>query len=700
MNNVPAKITDPNEAAQALFKDARAQADAEKGAWPYQWFKHEKYAQASGRGTVKGRFVIKDSGNPNASAAGLWVGLIRQPHTIKGYYDFQKWLRPYQFLVQTESDGSFSIPNVLAGDNYTLWAYGTGAAGTFLSQEQAGGKPPLLYNLPAKPFNVKVTGGGAVDLGTITWTPTRVGATVFELGVPTRKADTFRHSEDFWSPEMSPKLGYPTPLWGGQMFFPSDFPDGMTYTVGKSRWTTDWNYVLPSLPDAEGIYQACTGTIHFDLAEAPVSGAKASLYIGCAGDDGGHVVISINGTDLATVPDVTAEPNPLTTEMSGRKKGVGGFDPSYSDNSSIHFGDHGPFSDERITFPAKLLKAGQNTLTITKNTRDLTCYVMVDYLRLELPGHVPPAPANVIAYAGKNQTLVCWSLVPGATSYNLLRSTTADSGYAPIASGLVGPVCGSGPSRMTYTDPTAANATQYFYAVQSVNPTGQSANSKASSGVTPSAKLAANLPATPMGVKVASSGSRKVALGWTASPGADYYSVWRTTLYEDGVGGNYPLRTILLDDATTGTSYTDSTPTDGKIYSYHVEATNAAGTSAASAMVTAKPLPPPPAVAPQSFAGKWTDTRNGPVATLNWSPVPGATGYVIYRSTQPDGPFQWPNDFVTTVVSTTYTDKNDDKKGAKVTDKTLVPTKDYYYRVTAVNVGGISPSATTQLKAK
>ena len=75
----------------------------------------------------------------------------------------------------------------------------------------------------------------------------RVGATVFELGYPNRKADKFRHGEDYWAPGKSPKLGYPTPVWGGQMEFPLDFPDGVNYTVGKSQWATDWNYILPFL---------------------------------------------------------------------------------------------------------------------------------------------------------------------------------------------------------------------------------------------------------------------------------------------------------------------------------------------------------------------------------------------------------------------------------------------------------------------
>ena len=92
--------------------------------------------------------------------------------------------------------------------------------------------------------------------------------------------------------------------------------------------------------------------------------------------------------------------------------------------------------------------------------------------------------------------------------------------------------------------------------------------------------------------------------------------------------------------------------------------------------------------------------RQGDDITLTWSPVPGATGYVLYRSTNPDGPFRWPEDFTTTVSSATYTDQNDDKKPSRDLTKILDPAKDYYYRITAVNAGGISPSATVHVKAK
>jgi rhamnogalacturonan endolyase len=697
MNNIPASITDPAKAARALYDDALAQAVAEAKAWPYSWFKNDKYPPASGRGTVSGKFVINDSGNPGASAAGLWVGLEEQPATVNGTNDFQKWLKCYQYWVKSDADGNFKITSVLPGQNYTLYAFGPGAAGTFVSQVQQGGNPPLECNVPAKPFAVQVTPGTTTNLGDVSWTPVRVGATVFQLGFPDRKAGEFRHGEDFWTPGKTPKFGYPTPVWGGQMEFPIDFPDGLTYTVGKSRWDTDWNYVLPSLPDTNGDYQVAKAAINFDLAKAPADDAQASLYIAAAGGDTGRknedkIQVSINGTDLSSAAGVTGAPDPMTPV---------GYDIAYSDDCSIHFGDHGPFSDERINFPASMLHPGQNTITIVEGSKGLSSNLMVDYLRLEVAGYVPPAPASVTAYAGNGKTLVSWPTVPGAASYDVLRSTKAGSGYSPVVTGKIGAVAGSDVGTMTYTDTTAANGTPYYYAVVSANAVGKSAASPASAAVTPAATAAADVPAAPQGLKVTSSGHHSVALTWTASPGANYYSVSRATMYPNGVGVDYPLRTIVLNDAMPNTTFTDTTPTDGRIYNYFVQATNAAGTSAPSSQVTAKPVAPPPAAAPADLAGSWVDGRDGAGVTLKWSPVPGAVGYVVYRSAQDAGTFNFPADFVTALVETTYTDRNKPpKKGSRNADTHLLPSSGYTYQVTAVNSGGISPPATVDVGPK
>ena len=686
LNHVSASVTNAGQAAQLLFKDAQARAAAEEKAWPYRWFAHDKYVQESGRGTVTGKMVIDDRWNPSASAAGLWVGLQQQPQTYKGIYDFQKWSKTYQFWVKTEADGSFTIPHVIAGENYILWAFGPGAAGTFMSKELAGGQPPLLYQLPAKPFSVSVKAGEIAQLGIVTWTPSRVAPTVFELGIPNRKADEFRHGEDYWHPGKPPKLGFPTPVWGGQMEFPLDFPTGMNFKVGSSQWTKDWNYVLPAAADATGQYQSCSGTITFDLRQAPVSGTQASLYLALAGNDGDKVVVSVNAINLGSAAGVTAVPNAITPA---------GFAPPYSDTSSIHFSDHGPFSDERINFPAELLRAGKNTITVTMDSRKLVSFLMIDYLRLELPGYSPPAPSDVMQFAGNNRVLILWSPTPGATSYNILRSTKRDTDYTLLATGVPGPICGSGKGKASFTDTHVVNGTTYFYAIQSLNPVGLSAISSAGEGATPAADFAAVAPHAPTELIITSSGHHNVALRWNASRGANGYSVWRTTLHEDGIGGTYAIGTTLLGDALTNTSYTDNWPTDGRIYSYHVTATSAGGTSEPSVAVTAVPLPDAPASAPTSLTARWTKFRDGTGITLSWPPVPGATGYVIYRSLKSDQAFVWPADFLTALVETAYFDKGDTDKNARV--KGLSASCDYYYQVTAVNAGGISPSTTIRV---
>ena len=132
------------------------------------------------------------------------------------------------------------------------------------------------------------------------------------------------------------------------------------------------------------------------------------------------------------------------------------------------------------------------------------------------------------------------------------------------------------------------------------------------------------------------------------------------------------------------------------MYSYYVQATNAAGTSAPSAAVTAAPVPPPPAAAPDGLTGTWTKTRDGNAIKLHWSPVPGAVGYVVYRSKGTDASFNWPANFVTTQVETTYLDKGyvEKKPNAKPLDASTA----YSYQVTAVNSGGVSPPATLQVQ--
>ncbi|HZS55986.1 MAG TPA: polysaccharide lyase family protein, partial [Bryobacteraceae bacterium] len=657
-NNVSSSITDMTQASSTLYADAVAQVAAEQTAWPYSWFVNQYYSAASNRGMVTGKIVINDIYNPNASAANLWVGVIQQPATSNGIYDFQLWIKPYQFWAKTDANGNFSIPNVIAGTNYTLYAFGPGAAGTFQSQPQNGGNTPNLEDLPASPFSVTVTGGTTTALGNVTWTPTRIGPTVFEIGYPDRTAAKFRHGDDYWVGDIGPSPTLPSPVWNKHLEYPNDFPSGPKYVVGTSRWSTDWNYVQPAVKSSTGAFGGSTSTITFNLPAALTG--TASLYVALSSDYQGPLRIVVNNTDVA---------------------GSTGYFPNYSSSSygsdvTIREGNHGIFSDARTTFNANLLHSGSNTISIIMRKGDTNFgdgwmnHAMYDYVRLEAPNYIPPAPASVTAFAGNNSVLLSWPAVPGATNYNVLRSTTSGSNYTALPVSITGPVCGSGLNNATYSDTTAINGTTYYYVIKAANPVGSSSSSSQSAGATPSASGATSVPSTPSGV-VTTATNGAVTLSWNAVTGANYYTVYRSTLVSNGAGAYNTLSTIPLTNNVTGTTYTDSSPTPDTIHSYSVVAANAIGTSGTSAAVMIKPTETAPTTAPVVSTTPGTQR-----ITLNWTGVPGADGYIIQSATTSGGPYT----YLTSQTQLTYTDSS------------LADDTTYYYVVTAVNSGGSSIS--------
>lgn len=670
VNHVTNTLTDPVQASQALYADAKAQAAAEAGAWPYSWMNNTNYASAAQRGTVTGRIIINDAYNPGASASNLWVGVEQQPAvTINNVFDFQLWEKPYEFWTKTDSGGNFVISNVIAGNNYTLYAFGPGASGMFMSKNQNGGNPSITYALPAAPFTVVVAGGATNSLGEVTWTPMRVGPTVFEIGYPTRRADKFRHGDDYWVGDVGPSPTAPSPVWDKFMEFPYDFPNGLNYVVGTSRWSTDWNYVQSVYPDPSGNSIGSSSTVTFNLAAGPASGSTASLMMGIASDDNSPIYVTVNGTLLSSGNATGMPETSLPT--------TGWFPNNDISDSNIREENHGGYSDERLTFAGSLLHAGNNSINFSfrqAGGSGFTHHFMYDYIRLELTGYVPPAPASVTAYAGNNSVLLSWSAVAGAISYNILRSTTSGGNYAAVTNGVTGPVCGSGPANATFVDSSAVNGTTYYYVVRSVNPVSTSGNSPESSGVTPSSGLPASAPATPAGLAVTGT-SNVVTFTWNAVFGANFYTVYRGTVVNNL--GYVPFYTVL-SDTTTSPAFSDASGTLGCTYSYYVTATSAGGTSANSSAVTGKPVPPPPGSAPGNVQLADDLTSSNQTVTLSWSPVSGAVGYILYRASSTNGPFSFPGNYVRSMTTTSYTDAN------------LSTNTFYTYEVVAMNAGGVS----------
>jgi uncharacterized protein YjdB len=114
----------------------------------------------------------------------------------------------------------------------------------------------------------------------------------------------------------------------------------------------------------------------------------------------------------------------------------------------------------------------------------------------------PPAPTGLAATPAHQAVALAWTASPGATGYNVKRSTTSGAGHT-----TVGTTTGT-----SYTDAGLTNGTPCYYVVSATNGAGEGANS-AQAGATPAPVIADQTIAFTLGSVVS-----KLA---TAAPFAD-----------------------------------------------------------------------------------------------------------------------------------------------------------------------------------
>jgi rhamnogalacturonan endolyase len=399
------------ENATALWDDALRQAKVEQAAWPYEWVQGVDYPHKNERGNVTGQLVLKDEqaattklphltvglahadyariavaprapaagragGRAGAAPAGGGAGRGGAPAAGRGgagpavnpLVDWAHDAKFYQFWNDGDEEGHFRITNVRPG-TYTLHAFADGVLGEYAKAE------------------VTVEAGKDVDLGKLEWAPVRYGKQVWEIGTPTRAADKFLKGdgENYW-------------LWGWCLRYPLLFPEDVTYTVGKSDWRKDWFFeqvphgesrawLNPEAKDpknqrfgwvkAESVTEypqtdtqgpwrvygrgrATTWRIKFTMDGA--TDGEAALRVALAGSDGnGGLIVGVNGAEVGTIR--TQSTNALR----------------YNTNKSVWY-------EYVQKFDGKLLKAGENEMTLTVPAGELTTGVVYDYLRLEVEG--------------------------------------------------------------------------------------------------------------------------------------------------------------------------------------------------------------------------------------------------------------------------------------------------------------------------
>jgi rhamnogalacturonan endolyase len=192
---------------------------------------------------------------------------------------------------------------------------------------------------------VTVKAGGALDLGTLTWKPVRYGKQVWEIGIPNRSAEEFRHGDHYWQ-------------WGLYLDYPKEFPQDVNFVVGKSDWRKDWNYCQPPKIQGKQV-QSTTWTITFDLTEPPK--AKATLRLGIAGSR------LPRGIEVLANGKLAGSTGPLPDTGVMHRDGIRGY-----------------WCERSVNFEGTLLKKGSNTVQFHVPSKDWTQGVLYDYLRLEV----------------------------------------------------------------------------------------------------------------------------------------------------------------------------------------------------------------------------------------------------------------------------------------------------------------------------
>jgi fibronectin type 3 domain-containing protein len=178
----------------------------------------------------------------------------------------------------------------------------------------------------------------------------------------------------------------------------------------------------------------------------------------------------------------------------------------------------------------------------------------------------PSTPTGVKATVQSSSSIsVSWNSVSGAISYKIYRGLSAS--YTPSET----PVTSA-----SYTFTGLDSNTTYYFRITAINSNGESSQSSAVSAKTQAPPL--QKPNAPYGSPVVNSQTTtSLTIGWPASSNATDYKLYRAT------GDSNSFTVVYTGSATT---YRNTGVTSGVTYKYKVTATNSAGESEFSDVLT------------------------------------------------------------------------------------------------------------------
>ena len=274
---------------------------------------------------------------------------------------------------------------------------------------------------------------------------------------------------------------------------------------------------------------------------------------------------------------------------------------------------------------------------------------------------IPQAPnVNQVTSISNSSFTATWDLSPGASSYRLDVSTS--SAFSSYVTGYQNVVV-SGSSLLVTG---LVSNTKYFYRVRAVNASGTSPNSNSVSCTTytnPTVALSATNVTT-----------NEFTANWSSVSGATHY------LLEVALTNSFnPLVYAYNGVTVTGTSRV-IIASPNTTYYYRLRAVNATGPSSNSNVKSVVTLPLAPQALPSIAIGSSS-------FTANWSAMTGITNFLLDVSTSSTF-----DTFITGYNGLSVT-------GTSRVVSGLTAQKTYYYRLRAVNAGGVSLFSNTVVGA-
>jgi fibronectin type 3 domain-containing protein/lysophospholipase L1-like esterase len=490
-----------------------------------------------------------------------------------------------------------------------------------------------------------------------------------------------------------------TNYWVDVMFMPADTPPdpdppspppaptGLTATTASSSainvsWTDvagETGYRLERSPNGTSGW-ATAGTTAQDVTSFQDTGLSASTtyhYRVVATNEAGDS--SPSGTASATTLGV---PPPTPTGVTATAASQTAIDVSWTDvagetgyrverssNGTSGWSGVGTTGQNVTTFRNTGLSASTTyfyRVVATNSAGDSTPSSVVSATTESPPPDPPsppPAPSGVSATAASSSQInVSWTDVAGETGYRVERSPNGTTGWATAGT--------TAQDVTSFQDTGLSPSTTYHYRVVATNEAGDSSPSGTASATTFGVP-----PAAPTGVTATPLSTTEIEVAWTDVAGETGYRVERSP------NGNSGWSQV----GTTGqnvTTFQDTGLSASTTYFYRVVATNSAGDSAPSSVVSATTMASPD-TQPPTAPGRLKATGAKGKVNLSWSASSdsggsGLAGYEVWRATTADGPFLQ----VTSVSSST----------TSYSDGSVLSSVTYWYYVVAVDgAGNVSP---------